>query len=203
MSLKHAILGFLAIQPFSGYDLKKAFDASIQHFWPANQSQIYRTLHQIEADGLATLEIVPGEAQDHLDRKLYHLTETGLAELHHWLRTPRPLTDTREPLLMQVYFAGLITDAEILAVLRDHLAQTEALLAHYAMIHTGVKTGSASQFEPRLVFYTMLTLEYGLRAALAQRDWLQSAIDRITRADYTPLDPATLHPPVHHPLPGG
>jgi PadR family transcriptional regulator, regulatory protein AphA len=44
MSFKYAILGFLSFAPFSGYDLKKAFDRSVQHFWPANQSQTYRTL---------------------------------------------------------------------------------------------------------------------------------------------------------------
>ena len=31
MSLKHAILGFLSFSPFSGYDLKKAFDHVRQH----------------------------------------------------------------------------------------------------------------------------------------------------------------------------
>ena len=36
MSLKHAILGFLSLQPMTGYDLKKAFDQSVRHFWPAN-----------------------------------------------------------------------------------------------------------------------------------------------------------------------
>ncbi|MBK7448579.1 MAG: PadR family transcriptional regulator [Anaerolineales bacterium] len=51
MSLKHAILGFLSFKPFSGYELKKAFDSSVQHFWPANQSQIYRTLAELEGGG--------------------------------------------------------------------------------------------------------------------------------------------------------
>ena len=52
MSLRHAILGFLSFQPFTGYDLKKAFDRSVRHFWPATQSQIYRTLAELDADGL-------------------------------------------------------------------------------------------------------------------------------------------------------
>ena len=49
MSLKHAILGFLGYTSLSGYDLKKAFDGSVQHFWPADQSQIYRPLAQLTA----------------------------------------------------------------------------------------------------------------------------------------------------------
>ena len=44
MSLKHAILGFLSFKSLTGYGLKKAFDRSVQHFGPGNQSQIYREL---------------------------------------------------------------------------------------------------------------------------------------------------------------
>ena len=47
MSLEYAILGFLNYLPLSGYDLKKMFDTSVQHFWPADQSQIYRTLARL------------------------------------------------------------------------------------------------------------------------------------------------------------
>ena len=69
MSLKHAILGFLSYQPFSGYDLKKAFDRSVRHFWPANQSQIYRTLARITDQGWAEVEII--QQTDRPDRKEY------------------------------------------------------------------------------------------------------------------------------------
>jgi hypothetical protein len=49
MCLKHAILGILSFSPMTGYDLKKAFDRSVRHFWPVNQSQIYRTLAELDA----------------------------------------------------------------------------------------------------------------------------------------------------------
>ena len=67
MSLEHAILGFLNYRAFSGYDLKKAFDTSVNHFWPADQSQIYRTLARLAERGWAEMEIVPQE--DRPDRK--------------------------------------------------------------------------------------------------------------------------------------
>ncbi len=62
MSLKHAILGFLSFKPLSGYDLKKAFDKSVHHFWPANQSQIYRTLSQMTDEGLIEKEVIERES---------------------------------------------------------------------------------------------------------------------------------------------
>ena len=68
MSLDHAILGFLALEPMSGYDLKRVFDQSVQHFWPATQSQIYRSLGKMaDQAGLSLSE---------LDLYLWYL-ETG------------------------------------------------------------------------------------------------------------------------------
>ncbi|MBK9049864.1 MAG: PadR family transcriptional regulator [Chloroflexi bacterium] len=75
MSLKHAILGFLSFVPLSGYDLKKAFDKSVSHFWPANQSQIYRTLAELEREGFVEKEVIPRE--ERLDMKIYDITEAG------------------------------------------------------------------------------------------------------------------------------
>ena len=60
MSLEYAILGFLNYSPMSGYDLKKLFDNSVRHFWPADQSQIYRTLGKLAEQGYVEREIVPG-----------------------------------------------------------------------------------------------------------------------------------------------
>ena len=69
MSLEHAILGFLNYRPFSGYDLKKIFDTSVRHFWPADQSQIYRTLSRLEENGFAEMEVV--EQEDRPDQPGY------------------------------------------------------------------------------------------------------------------------------------
>ncbi len=59
MSLEYAILGFLNYHPYTGYDLKKIFDTSVRHFWPADQSQIYRTLARLTEIGFAEMEKVP------------------------------------------------------------------------------------------------------------------------------------------------
>ena len=56
MSLEHAMLGFLCYTPLTGYDLKKAFDVSVRHFWPADQSQIYRTLARMAERGWVEME---------------------------------------------------------------------------------------------------------------------------------------------------
>jgi DNA-binding PadR family transcriptional regulator len=184
MSLKHAILGFLSISPLTGYDLKKAFDQSVRHFWPANQSQIYRTLAELDDDGLVTKDVIARE--DRLDMKVYHLSEAGLAELRRWLAAPLPSQDTREPLLIQVFFAGQITDAELLGVLQHQRAEAEAVLAALTAIYHQQAAVLSTAGSPRSAFFSSLTLEYGLAAYAALRRWLLAAIRRIENHDYSP-----------------
>jgi PadR family transcriptional regulator AphA len=93
MSLEYAILGFLNYHPYTGYDLKKIFDTSVRHFWQADQSQIYRTLSRLTEHGYVEMEKVPQE--DRPDRKVYHITQAGHAELIKWLSSPPPRGESR------------------------------------------------------------------------------------------------------------
>jgi PadR family transcriptional regulator AphA len=184
MSLKHAILGFLALSPMSGYDLKKAFDQSVRHFWPANQSQIYRTLAELDEQGWVTKEIIPRE--DRLDMKVYSTSAAGLAELRRWLSTPLSPQDTREPFLIQIFFGGQLTDAELLNILQHELQTVDDNLAVFTTIYNTLNERPNTELDPRTVFFSTLTLEYGLAAQGAFRRWLQSAIQRIQARDYSP-----------------
>ncbi len=183
MSLKHAILGFLSFAPFSGYDLKKAFDNSVQHFWPANQSQIYRTLAELEAGGFVEKEII--EREERLDMKIYNITETGRSELHQWLSTPLPERDSREPFLIQIYFGGRLSDEEILNLLHRKLKEIEERLAVYEAVYQMTQNTPSKVTDKRTTFFAMLTLELGYINSKSDATWLRSAIERVEANDYT------------------
>ena len=183
MSLKHAILGFLSFAPFSGYELKKAFDRSVQHFWPANQSQIYRTLAELENDGFVEKEII--EREERLDMKIYNITQSGRAELHQWLSTPLPERDDREPFLIQVYFGGQLTDDELLLLMNQKLRETEERLAIYESVHQMIKNTPSKINDQRAIFLGLLTLEAGYINNQSIAAWLRSAISRIEAKTYS------------------
>lgn len=104
MHLKHAILGLLSIAPQSGYDLGRAFAGSVAHFWHADQSQIYRTLAQLEADGAIETEVI--EQTGRPDRRVHSLTPRGRAELDAWLASPLEAQQPKEPFLARLFFAA-------------------------------------------------------------------------------------------------
>ena len=183
MSLKHALLGFLYYAPMSGYDLKKACDRSLGHFWPADQSQIYRTLSQLTTDDFVEKEVF--ERQNKLDRKVYYITEDGRDELHRWLRTPLKIFEPRNPFLMQLFFGGVVPDDEILRVLQAEMLRIEKRQGVYRSLY-GFAKGQRKALEgQRQSFFNLLTLEQGLVIHQAYLGWLQSAVNRIEIGDYS------------------
>jgi len=181
MALEHILLGYLARGPRTGYDLKKTFDASAAHFWPARQNQIYRTLTRLHEQGQISLEIV--EQTDRPNRKLYAITEAGRDELLAWLCTPVEEPIWRSHLLSQLFFSDAIDDDAAIALLEARLRHlTEEVQQYEQMIELGDEP--ATPENARDQFFRWLTLDHGIRTHLCSIDWTKDAIRRIRRKAY-------------------
>jgi PadR family transcriptional regulator, regulatory protein AphA len=177
MSLEYAILGFLNYHPYTGYDLKKIFDSSIRHFWPADQSQIYRTLARLTEQGLAEMEKVPQD--DRPDRKVYSITNAGRSELMKWLSGPAPLGDAHNAPLIQVFFAGQLSDEQILAKFEGYTAILNAILDQYDQIPGQIIPYQQEISSPREHFFWLLTLDNGIRSMRASLAWAENVIEQL------------------------
>ncbi len=182
MSLRYAILGFLTIRPFSGYDIKRYFDNSVRHFWSADQAAIYRTLADLEKDQLVGHERV--EQQTRPDRKLYRITPAGVAELDAWLVLPAAAVVRREPLLLKLFFTNRLGGEGLSAVIDAELAAVEAQLAEYKGILESIEhdraevlqqlgDGDAAEGYRKVLVGPLITLTNGVRIGVAYRDWLR------------------------------
>jgi DNA-binding PadR family transcriptional regulator len=181
MSLEHAILGFLNYEPMTGYDIKKMVDLSVSHFWPAVQSQIYKTLGRMEANGWLDVETIPQEPRP--PRKVYQLTDAGRSELFRWLETPQPASEVRLAWLIQVFFGGRCSDETVLALLEHQLAIQRRRLQGFSSI-PAENRDQMSDDNPRDRFYWMLTVDFGVAQAMAQVRWLEEVIANIRSGDY-------------------
>lgn len=184
MSLEYAILGFLNDRPLSGYDLKKIFDTSVRHFWAADQSQIYRTLTRLTERGWVEMEVV--EQNDRPDRKEYSITGAGKDALRQWLLAPvRPHTPHSAELI-QVFFAGQLSDEEILAMFERAAEEVRAVLQQYDRIPQQADAYAEYTDSPREFFCWMLTLDAGFKSAQANLAWLEDVIQRIRNHELPP-----------------
>jgi DNA-binding PadR family transcriptional regulator len=157
MSLKHAILGFLNYQPQTGYELKEVFDDSVQHFWSADQSQIYRTLNELMAENYVTMEVVVQDNRP--NRKVYTMTKAGREELRRWLQQPPPVQAPRSAGLIQVFFAGQLSDAEILQKFEMVAEYCRQALEVYQTISSETIAEYEKQVGPREAFCWNLTVD--------------------------------------------
>ncbi len=128
MSIKHVILGFLSWRAFTGYELKQVFAESSTLSWSGNSNQIYTPLVELHKEGLVSLEVQIQENRP--ARKVYSITEKGLAELRSWiLLTPEPPVQ-RNVFLTRLAWADTLAPAEIDALFESYeeKVQTQLLL---------------------------------------------------------------------------
>jgi len=174
MSLTHAVLGFLRSGPMTGYDLKKQFDATVHHFWPADRAQIYRTLARLAELGFTEAESVPQAGKP--DQKVHRITKAGREELKRWLTTPQTPPEVREATLVQIFFASAVSDGQAKTILS---AQREALQHHADALRdlaaSRASRSAKSPGETRERFFRRLTLEHGVAMLEAELAWLEAA----------------------------
>lgn len=142
MSLKHGLLGLLNYGKMTGYDLDKTFKDSLYYFWPAQTSQIYRELNEMERLGWLTSEII--FQTDKPNRKLYSITALGEVELQNWLaeNSLEKEFQIRSLFLLKLFFSGEKSPRENLETLKEYkakcldelkdLEQVSGKIEHYA-----------------------------------------------------------------------
>lgn len=127
MTLEDGILGSLAIKPLSGYEIKKLFDISAAYFWPADQTQIYRTLKKMAKNGL--VELKEQKKGRTVDKKVYAITDDGRSQLVTSIRD-NSIGDfiSRESCSMQIFLSGALSLEEQLALVDTQLENNDMLL---------------------------------------------------------------------------
>ena len=115
----YVILGLLAEQPLSGYQIKKLVDIRFKFFWSESFGQIFPALKSLSAAGLvAECET---EHTDGRAAKKYQITPAGKDALIAWLSQPVEKESLRLEILLKTYFSNYAAPG----VMLNHLAAFE------------------------------------------------------------------------------
>ena len=115
----YVILGLLAEQPLSGYQIKKIIDIRFKFFWSESFGQIFPALKSLSAAGLvAECET---EHTDGRAAKKYQITPAGKDALIAWLSQPVEKESLRLEILLKTYFSNYAAPG----VMLNHLAAFE------------------------------------------------------------------------------
>lgn len=121
MSLPHVLLGLLAEESRTGYDLERAMREDLAQVWRAELSQVYPALARLRRAGWVHLKVLGPRRGPR--RNLYRVTAAGRRELRRWLSLPAPPRG-KDEVLVRVAFLDALPPAERTAAL---LAQEKAL----------------------------------------------------------------------------
>src|SRR5439155_16392579 len=81
----YAVLGLLAIKPWSSYELTQQMDRSLGRIWPRATSKLYEEPKKLVAHGLARST---SEQNGRRTRTVYSITPKGRRALAAWLHEP-------------------------------------------------------------------------------------------------------------------
>lgn len=118
MSLPHVLLGLLATEPRTGYDLFRAIRHDVEPVWKAEISQIYPALARLRREGFVVLRVLGPRRGPH--RNLYRVTAAGRRELRRWLLEPPPPPRARDDGLARIAFLDALATPERRALLRGY-----------------------------------------------------------------------------------
>jgi PadR family transcriptional regulator AphA len=170
MSLRYALLGLLAEEPASGYDLARKFERNLRrHAWHAQQSQIYPELAKLAGDGLA--EVVAEGARG---RRTYAITEPGRVELRRWVMDPDDEPVVRNEFALRLFLLSTLDVEDARKVLRQ---QAEASLREYERLRATIDEASSGAAVPVALF----SAELGARYFKTVHEWTQWALEHLDR----------------------
>ena len=127
MALRHAVLAALLDGEYSGYELAKAFDAGVAHFWHASPQQLYLEVGKLERDGLASGREVVQRARP--NKRVFTVTDAGIAELERFAVTVAKPSAIREDLLVKVQAADRVGAGAVIEQLEERVAIAAAKIA--------------------------------------------------------------------------
>nr|ANY57982.1 PadR transcriptional regulator [uncultured bacterium] len=157
-----SLLGFLHEGPLTGWDLVATAQQRIGDFWSLTQSQVYRELASMAADGL----IEAGERGPR-DRRPYLITDAGRAAFSQWLsRNPEDET-IRFPLLLTVVFGRYLPKDRLADIVAQHRKLHADRLAEYQAAKEQVVDAGVDA-------YHLAPLDFGIRYESAAIAWFDA-----------------------------
>ena len=98
----YAVLGLLALRPWTTYELAKQVQRGLSRFWPRAERKLYDIPRDLVARGLAT---VTAEHTGRRARSVYEITPSGRGALRTWLGAPPEPPSLEFEAMVKVFFA--------------------------------------------------------------------------------------------------
>jgi PadR family transcriptional regulator AphA len=171
----YVILGHLAMQDWTMYDMARQMRRNVRYFFPRAESQVYAEPKRLEALGLA---VSRKEANGKRQRTVYAITPAGRQVLEDWLSSAvgREMALDFEG-LTRVMLAPFGQTADLQASLRQIHQDAQAM--HGVALGIGREYLSGQAPFQRYVQHRALLHDFLSTFALMTEDWAARSLERV------------------------
>ncbi len=179
MSLPYGLLGLLTYQESTGYEITKIFEDSLNNFWHAQSSQIYRELDRLEQKGWVKSRSVAQDKRP--NKRVYTITESGRAAFDEWLGEGTPQFEhSHEPFLVRLFFGSDAPEVTLALLKACHEMCLSALESFPPKLRENIDRYAAEVPDGnRRRMYWEMTLDYGIAQTRATMEWAQKCIEKL------------------------
>ena len=188
MSLRYALLALLSVEPMTGYDLSKRFEASVAYVWHAPDSQIYPELRRMQKDGLLTGEEVPWGPRG--KKTQYRMTQAGTAAFREWMNTTLEYSRERDPVHLKAAYLEWAAPESARAQMEAHIAYHELRREQWENMIYELRSGTNIMLSKRLEVtpeedrrrtteFKIFTYEGLIARAETEINWARRGLDLI------------------------
>ncbi len=166
MSLRFTLLGLLALEPASGYDLKRTIERSTYFIWNATGPQIYSTLRKLREEGHITSKALPQTGKP--DKEIHTITEDGRTALQDFMNEPIRASVTRDEVLLRIFFGNFASQEIVTRELESYLERIRQERAYLEATEARVTAHPGSRHEARRFQLLSLRLKVAQYRAMEQ-----------------------------------
>lgn len=171
---RHAILGVLAFEQSSGYEIKKLLSETTSHFWKESYGQIYPMLESLVEEKL--IEVAARQSGGR-ESVTYRLLPEGSRELREWIRSPEYLMKPgRNELLLKLFFARREDAPALIPQVQEYRVLIKRAAGRYEAFESDTDTDDIPE-DSRLLIAA--TIDYGVAAAQMQIDWCNRTLEML------------------------
>lgn len=163
------------MRPMSGYDIKKAIDGSIAHFWNESFGQLYPSLKKMADEGLVLME---NQQQGTKIKIVYSITDRGREVLKEWLALSPEKEQIRMESLLKIFF-GYNMDIDV--TIKHIKEMEENFKLQTAVLKEIIKEIEGYRDENHSHIFPILTAEYGVIYYEACLKWAAQAIEKLEK----------------------
>lgn len=179
-TLGYAVLGLLAMQPRTGYDIAKLMKVPVGYLWTASHSRIYPELQALEATHLVEYTVIDGPGPR--DNRLYTITEKGRDSLQQWADSELPPQPARSQLMLRVRTLWTVSPERALRFIAGVRLDCEHRLAVYGEIEQEFADEGDQHHRPDTPeFWSYATLRAGVgyeQHLIAWCQWITNQVQQ-------------------------